>query len=100
MQQLTRLKENVGLWRGLSARIKELLELLELARAESDQQMGEEIAADAEKIAAELGDLEFRSGVQRTSRCQQRHSGHPCRGRRHRIAGLGGDVAAHVPALG
>jgi peptide chain release factor 2 len=60
MQQLTRLKENVGLWRGLSARIKELLELLELARAESDQQMGEEIAADAEKIAAELGDLEFR----------------------------------------
>jgi peptide chain release factor 2 len=60
MQQLTRLKENVGLWRGLSARIGELLELLELARAENDQQMGEEIAADAQKVAAELGDLEFR----------------------------------------
>jgi peptide chain release factor 2 len=60
MQQLTRLKENVGLWQGLSTRIKELLELLDLARAENDQQMGEGIAADTEKIAAELGDLEFR----------------------------------------
>ena len=60
MQQLTRHKENVGLWRGLSARIKELLELLELVRAETDQQMGEEIAADTEKVAAELADLEFR----------------------------------------
>ncbi len=60
MQQLTRLKENVGLWRGLSARIGELLELLELAQAENDQQMGEEISADAQKVAAELGDLEFR----------------------------------------
>jgi peptide chain release factor 2 len=60
MQQLTRLKENVGLWQGLSTRIKDLLELLDLARAENDQQMGEGIAADTEKIAAELGDLEFR----------------------------------------
>jgi peptide chain release factor 2 len=60
MQQLTRLKENVELWRGLSTRIKELLGLLELARADDDQQMGEEIAADAEKVAAELADLEFR----------------------------------------
>ena len=60
MQQLTRLKENVGQWRGLSARIKELLELLELAQADNDQPMGEEIAADAEKVAEELADLEFR----------------------------------------
>jgi peptide chain release factor 2 len=60
MQQLTRLKENVGQWRGLSARIKELLELLELAQADNDQSMGEEIAADAGKVAEELADLEFR----------------------------------------
>jgi peptide chain release factor 2 len=60
MQQLTRLKENVGQWRGLSARIKELLELLELAQADNDQPMGEEIAADAGKVAEELADLEFR----------------------------------------
>ncbi len=60
MQQLTRLKENVGLWRGLSAQVKELLGLLELAQAENDQKMGEEIAAEADKLAAELGDLGFR----------------------------------------
>ena len=60
MQQLTRLKNNVGLWRGLSARIKELLELLELAQADNDEGMGEEIAADAEKVAEELADQEFR----------------------------------------
>jgi peptide chain release factor 2 len=60
MQQLTRLREDVELWRGLSARIKELLELLELAQAEGDERMGQEIAADAEKVADELSDLEFR----------------------------------------
>ena len=60
MQQLTRLKDDVGLWRGLSARIKDLLELLELAQADNDEQMGEEIAANTEQIAAELSDLEFR----------------------------------------
>ncbi len=57
---MTRLKENVGLWRGLSARIQELLELLELAQADDDQRMGEEIAADTQKVADELADLEFR----------------------------------------
>ena len=60
MQQLTRLKENVGLWRGLSAQVKELLDLLELAQAENDLKMGEEIAAEADKLAEELGELQFR----------------------------------------
>jgi peptide chain release factor 2 len=60
MQQLTRLKENVELWRRLATRIKESQDLLELARAEDDQKMGEEIAGDTEKLAAELSDLKFR----------------------------------------
>ena len=60
MQQLTRLKENVGLWRGLSARARESLDLLELAQADDDQQMGAEIAAETDKLTEELADLEFR----------------------------------------
>ena len=60
MQHLTRLKEDVGVWRGLSARNKELLDLLELAQADDDQKMAEEIAAEAGKLAEELGGLEFR----------------------------------------
>jgi len=60
MQQLTRLKANVDLWRGLSTRVKESLGLLELAQADNDQKMGEEIAAEAKKLAEELADLEFR----------------------------------------
>jgi len=60
MQQLTRLKENVGLWRGLSTQIKESQDLLELALAEGDQKMGEEIAADTDKLAAQVADLKFR----------------------------------------
>lgn len=60
MQQLTRLKEDVGLWRGLSRRIQDSLALLELAHTEGDEGIAEEIADEAAKVAEELANLEFR----------------------------------------
>jgi len=60
MQRLTRLKEDVETWRGLSRRVGELLDLLELAREESDDTIGEEIAAEAAELSKELEKLEFR----------------------------------------
>jgi len=60
MQQLTRLKGEVEVWRDLSGRVTESLGLLELAQDEDDQAMGEEIAAEAEELYAELDKLEFR----------------------------------------
>lgn len=60
MQQLTRLKGEVEVWRDLSGRVTELLGLLELAQDEDDQAMGQEIAAEAEELYAELDKLEFR----------------------------------------
>jgi len=60
MQRLTRLKEDVETWRGLSRRARELLDLLELAREESDDTIGEEIAAEAAELSKELEKLEFR----------------------------------------
>jgi peptide chain release factor 2 len=60
MRRLTRLKEEVEVWRGLSRRVTESLALLELVQDEDDQAMGEEIAAEAEELYAELDKLEFR----------------------------------------
>lgn len=60
MQQLTRHKETVGLWRGLAKHISDLSELLELAAADDDAAMAEELARDIEKVEDELEDLEFR----------------------------------------
>lgn len=60
MQTLTRLRGDVEVWRGLSRRAGDLTGLLELAQADNDQSMGQEIAAEVEKLSAELDGLEFR----------------------------------------
>jgi len=60
MQQLTRLKEDVGLWRGLSKRVRDSLALLELASEDDDRGMAEELVSEAERVDAELAKLEFR----------------------------------------
>ena len=59
MQTLTRLRGDVEVWRGLSRRASDLTGLLELAQADDDQAMGQEIAAEVEKLSAELDGLEF-----------------------------------------
>ncbi len=60
MQQLTRLKEDVGTWRDLSRRVADLNSLLELAHADRDQAMAEEIAAESNALSNELDAHEFR----------------------------------------
>ncbi len=59
MQQLTRLKEDVNLWRGLSKRVQDSLTLLELAQEDQDEAMAEEIESEVERVSTELGRLEF-----------------------------------------
>ena len=60
MRQMTRHKETVGLWRGLAKHISDMRELLDLAEADDDAGMGEELARDIEKVEDELEGLEFR----------------------------------------
>jgi peptide chain release factor 2 len=59
MQQLTRLKGDVNLWRGLSKRVQDSLTLLELAQEDQDQAMAEEIESEVERVSTELDRLEF-----------------------------------------
>ena len=51
MRRLAALKEQVELWRGLAGRARDLLELLELAMADSDTAMAQEVAAEAGDLA-------------------------------------------------
>jgi peptide chain release factor 2 len=60
MQQLASLREEVGVWKGLANRVADLHSLLELAIADDDETMLNEITAEAEKVTAELNRLEFR----------------------------------------
>jgi peptide chain release factor 2 len=59
MQQLASLREEVGVWRELAGRAADLQSLLELAVADDDEPMLNEITAEAEKVEAELSRLEF-----------------------------------------
>ncbi len=47
------LREESALWRGLESRAQSTLELLELAQADEDQDLLTEVAAEAEKVAAD-----------------------------------------------
>jgi peptide chain release factor 2 len=60
MRKLTALREEVGVWRGLASRASDALGLLELAEADGDEAILEEIAAEADRIESELNRLEFR----------------------------------------
>jgi len=59
MQELAALREEVGGWRGLAHRVADLLDLLELATADGDENLISEIEADAEVLEAELERREF-----------------------------------------
>jgi peptide chain release factor 2 len=60
MQQLTRLKDEVGVWLDLSKRMGDLVTLTAMARDEEDEIMAKEIEVEADRAHAELEKLEFR----------------------------------------
>jgi peptide chain release factor 2 len=59
MQRLAALREEVGLWRSLAARVAESLELLELISVEDDEAMLAEVAQEVEGLEKELERQEF-----------------------------------------
>jgi peptide chain release factor 2 len=59
MRRLTELRAEVDRWRGLQRRIRDGLDLLELAAAEEDQATADDVQADARGLEAELEQLEF-----------------------------------------
>ena len=61
MRRLTLLRQELSTWEALSAQVTELTELLELAEAEGEVTVADEIARDAERIARELESLEFQA---------------------------------------
>jgi peptide chain release factor 2 len=58
MRRLSEIREQVTTWRGTQARARELSELLELAEAERDADLGQAVAADVQQLAARLDDME------------------------------------------
>ena len=59
MQELAELKEEVDLWTGLAQRVADSQALLEMAEAEDDEAMIEDIAREIEELEAELERREF-----------------------------------------
>jgi peptide chain release factor 2 len=59
MQELAQLKENVGRWRGLSARASEARDLAELVEADEDAALAAQLAEEVQGIQSELEKLEF-----------------------------------------
>jgi peptide chain release factor 2 len=69
MRELSSLREEVSLWRGIEQRVRDMVELLRLAGGEAGQEPGglgeadegliREIEHDAAEVQAELGRLEF-----------------------------------------
>ncbi|MDE3095400.1 MAG: peptide chain release factor 2 [Chloroflexota bacterium] len=59
MKRLSGLRQRIDTWRGLEAQVRDLLELVELARAEDDAAIAGDIARDADDVERRLGALEF-----------------------------------------
>jgi peptide chain release factor 2 len=59
MRRLTEIRGEVERWRGLAARIRDQMELLELASEEADAEVVSEVGRETEAFEAELAKLEF-----------------------------------------
>lgn len=57
MRDITKLRNQVGVWQRISKRLEETRELAELEEADLEQ----ELAGEVEKLEAEVGDLEFQT---------------------------------------
>ena len=60
MQRLAEMRRQVETWRPLEAKIKELEDLLQLAKADGDQQIAAEVAEAAIEISEQVDGLELR----------------------------------------
>lgn len=59
MRRLATVNETVTTWRGLERRVRDALELLDLATSEKDGEMVTQVGEDAEAIEKEIDELEF-----------------------------------------
>lgn len=60
MRRISQIRETVETWRGMEDQAKDLLGLLELAGADGDESLLNEIEEDAGRLQERLGKLEFR----------------------------------------
>jgi peptide chain release factor 2 len=58
MRRLSEIREQVTTWRGTQTKARELSELLDLADAEGDADLGQAVAADVQQLAERLDDME------------------------------------------
>jgi peptide chain release factor 2 len=59
MRRLSAVRGRIATWRGLEAKIRESLDLVDLAEAEHDEAIAADIARDADAMERQLDDLEF-----------------------------------------
>jgi len=59
MRRLSQVRARVETWRGLESRVRDLLELVELAAAEGDEATAADIDRDTTALEKQLDDLEF-----------------------------------------
>lgn len=59
MRRLSDIRDQVATWRGVETRVRELIDLLDLAEAEGDTEVAHSVAEDTAKFAAELEDMEL-----------------------------------------
>ena len=59
MRRLSDIREQANTWRGVESRVRELIELFDLAEAERDTEVAQSVAEDAQKLAAQLEDMEL-----------------------------------------
>ena len=89
MQEIAARKRVVTRWRQMEGRVAGLLELEPLADA--DNELQQELTAEVGKATADIDQAELEAAFTRPLRRPPCHPGYPCRRRRHRVAGLGGE---------
>lgn len=57
MREITRLRDQVGVWQGISRSLRDALELAELG----DEELYDELAAEVERLSGEVQQLEFQT---------------------------------------
>jgi len=59
MKRIAQLRSRVDTWRGLETRVRDLIDLIDLASAEQDEATAADVERDAGSIEQQLDDLEF-----------------------------------------